>query len=98
LVVAVRSIVTRRGPVQVRNGDIREVRQKNLQPIDVVGFRTGFRKEAGSELTERHIRLELVRKSPSECEFLLILFVNSEGLAFVSGTGRFRVPLAIKPD
>jgi hypothetical protein len=98
LFVAVRSVVTRRGPVQLGNGDIREVRQKDFQAVYVMGFRTGFRKEAGSELTERHIGLELVRKCASECEFLLILFVNAKSQASVPGAGRFRVPFAIKPD
>ena len=33
-------------------GDIREIRQKDFQAVDVVGFRTGFRKEASSKSPE----------------------------------------------
>ncbi len=98
LAVAVCSIVACHGPTHSGDGDIREVRQQDFQAVYVVGFRTGFRKEAGSELTEREIGLEPVRKSTGKCQFLLILFIDTECQPFVSGAGRFCIPLAIDPD
>ena len=95
---AILSIVTHHGSTNLADGDIREIRQKNLQAIDVVGFRTGFAEESRGQSAECKIRLEPVRKRASESEFLLILFINAESQASVPRLGRFHMPNAIEPD
>jgi hypothetical protein len=96
--VTILSVVAHDCPIDLPDGNIREIRQENLQAINVVGFRTGVAKESRSKSAERKIRLESVRKRPRERQFLLMLFVNSECQAFVSGLGRFHVPDTIDPD
>ena len=97
--VAILSVVARRSLRDLADGDIREIRQEDFQAVNVVGFRTGFGKEACSESAEGEVRLEPVRKGSRESKLFLILFVNSECERVCSPVlGRFRMPDAIDPD
>ena len=66
LLVAVFPIVARGCSIDLADGDIREVRQEDFQAVDVVGFRTGFGKEARSKFAEREVGLEPVRECARE--------------------------------